>query len=235
MERIIRHINGINNDWLRSFLKLLAIIIYPITLIRSKRGWIIIILSLIILFYGYQKYKHVSRYNAVIENITDYSDIFGTDDKRTRTDAVAVHHDANDLTKQDSVPLLRIHEFHKYGDGYGGGGFAKNSGFAYTFYYEKGRWYQTHRIDDATAHAYDVNHSMIGICMHGNFNINVPTDKMYEDCAIMVLFLQRKFNLDVDKVLGHRDIGGRNKTDCPGRNFSIEKLKGIVRKYDFWV
>lgn len=222
------------NDWLRAFLRLIAIALYPLSLIKSKRVWVIIVLSLIILLYGYKKISYSNRYSSVIENIKDYSDIFGIEDKRTRTDNVVVHHDANDFTKADSVSILSIHEFHRFGDGVEGG-FAKTSGFAYTFYYEKGRWYKIHRIDDATAHAFDVNHSMIGICLHGNFNINVPTEQMYDDCAIMVLYLQRKFNLSVDKVLGHRDLGGKNKTDCPGMNFSIEELKKRVKKFDFWV
>ena len=84
-------------------------------------------------------------------------------------------------------------------------------------------------LNDSGAHARGHNSTHIGICLIGNFNKRPPTDDMLTvtaelirnlfECGCLVAYS------DGPVVQGHRDL---NDTDCPGKQFDLERLRRLV-------
>ena len=69
------------------------------------------------------------------------------------------------------------------------------------------------------------NKDAVGICLVGNFNHTVPTSRQMQSLAKLVRFLQKRYGIPKSRIYGHRTTPGARKTDCPGKNFSIARLK----------
>jgi len=77
------------------------------------------------------------------------------------------------------------------------------------------------------AHAPPHNHDSIGICLVGNFDETDPPDPQLMKAACLVKDLMTVFRLDIESVVGHRDVTpGRT---CPGRKFSMELFRSVVQ------
>jgi hypothetical protein len=70
------------------------------------------------------------------------------------------------------------------------------------------------------------NEHTIGICLIGNFENTKPTDAQYQSLAKLVRFLQGRYAIPTSKIKGHGDV---DATRCPGRNFSMWKLKTLLK------
>ncbi|MFH1615428.1 MAG: peptidoglycan recognition family protein [Planctomycetota bacterium] len=66
------------------------------------------------------------------------------------------------------------------------------------------------------------NEHTIGICLVGDFNKSYPTEKQWQSALKLVRFLQKRYSIPTNKIVGHRDV---KPTDCPGRNFSMTRFK----------
>jgi len=68
----------------------------------------------------------------------------------------------------------------------------------------------------------------IGICLVGNFDETYPTARQMRSLARLVQFLQRRYNIPTSRVYGHGTTPGARVTDCPGRYFSMSRLKSML-------
>lgn len=85
------------------------------------------------------------------------------------------------------------------------------------------RW--IHQMDGAHCNANDMNKIGIGICLVGNFNDDKVSPLQRESLIWLVRQLQQKYKIPSSRVLKHRDVPGKNGTDCPGRQFPWTDVK----------
>ncbi len=83
----------------------------------------------------------------------------------------------------------------------------------------------------AGAHAKSPQNRMneigIGICLVGNFEKTRPTEAQMEALAALVRRLRQRERIPRRNVIGHRDVI-EGYTVCPGRHFSIERLREML-------
>lgn len=85
------------------------------------------------------------------------------------------------------------------------------------------RW--IHQMDGAHCNALDMNKRGIGICLVGNFNEDQVSATQMESVVWLVRKLQLKYKIPNSRVLKHRDVPGKQGTDCPGRQFPWESFR----------
>ncbi|UCG48585.1 MAG: N-acetylmuramoyl-L-alanine amidase [Phycisphaerales bacterium] len=68
------------------------------------------------------------------------------------------------------------------------------------------------------------NEEGVGICLVGDFNYTSPTAKQMQSLAKLVRFLRRRYGISEVRIYGHKDTPGARVTDCPGRNFPMDRL-----------
>lgn len=73
------------------------------------------------------------------------------------------------------------------------------------------------------AHAKGANEDSIGICLVGNFNRQKPSDKQLSSLVSLILKLKKLYSLVNADITLHKLVKG-SSTECPGKNFSLEKL-----------
>jgi LysM repeat protein len=144
-----------------------------------------------------------------------------------RWNTIVVHHSAS-----ASGDARSINAFHTYvrrwpnGLGYHfviGNGTGTPDGFI-----EAGpRWAKQMDGAHAKSPGNRVNQTGIGICLVGNFEETEPTDAQMEALVALVRRLQRRYNIPTRNVIGHRDVI-KGYTVCPGRHFSIERLREML-------
>lgn len=72
------------------------------------------------------------------------------------------------------------------------------------------------------------NEEAVGICLVGNFNHGVPTTRQMQSLVGLVRFLQSRYRISRSRVYGHNSTPGAGATDCPGRNFSIARVRSMI-------
>ncbi len=72
------------------------------------------------------------------------------------------------------------------------------------------------------------NRDAIGICLVGNFNETLPSRKQMDALLKLVRFLQKRYAIPKQNIYGHNTTPGSRITDCPGKNFSIDKFKSML-------
>jgi hypothetical protein len=82
------------------------------------------------------------------------------------------------------------------------------------------RWRQ--QLHGAHAGKVDYNQSGIGICLVGNFEKYAPTKAQLNSVRRLIGHLQSTYKIHAKNVIGHGDL---KQTACPGRHFSIAKVK----------
>ena len=68
----------------------------------------------------------------------------------------------------------------------------------------------------------------IGICLVGNFNNHPPDEQQMQSLARLVHFLCSEFKIPTSAIYTHGGVTG--KTQCPGKQFDLERLKGMLRQ-----
>lgn len=144
--------------------------------------------------------------------------------------AIIIHHSDTDVGNAAS-----FNNWHKYGrhwDGVGydfviGNGSKTPDGFIETTF----RWKQ----QVAGAHCGGTpenwaNEFGIGICLVGDFDKVSPSKKQLESLTKLVNFLSSRYGIPKSHIYGHGTTPGSKGTRCPGKRFSIAKLKATVAK-----
>lgn len=72
------------------------------------------------------------------------------------------------------------------------------------------------------------NKEAVGICLVGNFNHAVPTERQVQSLTRLLRFLQNRYKIPRSRIYGHRTTPGARRTECPGKNFSMAKLKSML-------
>jgi len=70
------------------------------------------------------------------------------------------------------------------------------------------------------------NERGIGVALVGDLDRHPPTPKQMASLARLVRFLMDKCNISEGRVVGHGDV---DQTHCPGKYFSMWKLKRQIR------
>ena len=134
---------------------------------------------------------------------------FGAMDIRSSTEQLVCHHSG--VTVLQTVET--IHNYHKNTNGW--------SGIGYHFYVRKnGNIYRGRPENTVGAHCVGANYNSIGICFEGNFSKETMGEAQLKAGQELVAYLKKKYG--ISKVKGHRDFGN---TDCPGKNFPLDKIK----------
>jgi len=68
------------------------------------------------------------------------------------------------------------------------------------------------------------NEHTIGVCMVGDFDRYATPDYQWQSMLKLVRYLQDRYQISADRILGHRDVPGA-KTTCPGRRVSLETIR----------
>ncbi|MGR3179472.1 MAG: peptidoglycan recognition protein family protein [Candidatus Anammoxibacter sp.] len=91
------------------------------------------------------------------------------------------------------------------------------------------RW--TNQIHGAHTGKMELNKVSIGICLVGNFEKQQigPSEQQLESLLPLVKYLCEKYDIPVDKVLGHNQIM-QNHTSCPGKHFPLYEFKMELTK-----
>lgn len=151
----------------------------------------------------------------------------GSEPRRWRY--VVIHHSAS--TKDCA---RTINDFHRNTRGW-------RNGLAYDFVIGNGsmtpdgwievghRWAKQLVGAHAKSHDNRMNEIGIGICLVGNFDVGAacPSEAQMESLVALVRQLQRRYHIPKRRVIGHRDVL-ENYTACPGKNFSIERLRDML-------
>jgi len=72
------------------------------------------------------------------------------------------------------------------------------------------------------------NEDAVGICLVGNFNLHRPTQRQMQSLVKLVRFLQVRYGISKSRIYGHRNTPGAGITDCPGKHFSLVRLKSML-------
>ena len=136
--------------------------------------------------------------------------------RRSRTDAVVIHHVGN---TDKNINAAAIHRWHR-----------KNgwAGIGYHYVIRKDGSIERGRpLDTVGAHTYDHNDNTVGICVVGNFELSRPTSEQFRATEKLVGAICRNYDITPnDKtVFGHKDFC---KTTCPGI-YLYKWLPDIIR------
>jgi hypothetical protein len=72
------------------------------------------------------------------------------------------------------------------------------------------------------------NEDGIGICLVGNFDNTTPTPQQMQSLARLVRFLQKRYGIPQNRILGHGSTPGAHVTHCPGARFPMSRLKQML-------
>jgi N-acetylmuramoyl-L-alanine amidase len=143
--------------------------------------------------------------------------------------AIIIHHSAT-----DKGCLASIDDYHRKNNGWDGIGYdfvigngkgAGNGSIESTFRW-KGQKTGAHCKTDYSNWA---NIDGIGICLVGNFDESRPSGNQMESLSKLVRFLSKRYNIPAGRIYGHNTTPGHStKTDCPGKNFSMSRLKATL-------
>ena len=68
------------------------------------------------------------------------------------------------------------------------------------------------------------NEEAVGICVVGNFDQTVPTERQMQALIKLCRFLTERYAIPTIRVYGHEATPGANETDCPGALFPLDRL-----------
>lgn len=126
--------------------------------------------------------------------------------QRPQTTHLIIHHAA-----AESATAEGIHAYHL------SLGWA---GIAYHFLVRKdGSVYAGRPIDKQGGHTVGMNHSSIGICFEGNFDIEYMTETQLEAGQELIAYIVGLYPSII--ITRHGDF---NATACPGKNFPFEEM-----------
>lgn len=126
--------------------------------------------------------------------------------------SILLHHSA---TNRDNTTLEDINNWHK------ARGFKSSSLGFYVGYhfviFADGWTKQTRRENEIGSHTIP-NEGKIGICLTGNFEIEMPTSAQLASLQELLERIKKDYQLDDSVIFGH---GEKNKTLCCGKNLMI--------------
>ena len=128
-----------------------------------------------------------------------------------RIDKIILHHSATTSGTSDAFAKYHV-DTNKW------------PGIGYHFVITKqGMIEQVNELETISYHAAGQNTSAIGICLVGNFDIDVPTQMQLNSLELLIKYLRVLLQRNVP-VFGHCDFSTKT---CPGKNFNLDFFKSI--------
>ena len=119
--------------------------------------------------------------------------------------SIVIHHSQNRKNFKE-IKNLHINEY-------------KQDDIGYHFVVDKqGNILNGRDIRKIGAHVYNHNKNSIGICLIGNFDIQIPNKEQINSLLKLIKELKSKY--DIEEIKMHREFPNVSKT-CPGKNFSL--------------
>ncbi len=72
------------------------------------------------------------------------------------------------------------------------------------------------------------NEDGIGICLVGNFNDSMPSERQMQSLVRLTNFLQKRYGISRSRIYGHGTTPGAHVTDCPGNMFPMARFKSML-------
>jgi hypothetical protein len=78
----------------------------------------------------------------------------------------------------------------------------------------------------AGMHCFDnkMNQESIGICLVGNFDLSVPTERQMQSLLKLIADLQAQYRIPKSNIRLHQEVDKR-QTNCPGKKFPADKVR----------
>ena len=128
-----------------------------------------------------------------------------------KINTIAIHHSQNRKGFQE-IKDLHVHEY-KWDD------------IGYHFVIDKkGDILNGRNIEKIGAHVHGYNDDSVGICLIGNFDIEIPNKEQINSLLKLINELKSKY--DIKEIKMHRDFPNANKT-CPGKNFNLNSMRKL--------
>ena len=77
------------------------------------------------------------------------------------------------------------------------------------------------------AHAHGYNKNSLGICLIGNLDKNMPTEKQLSTLFSFLKGKIKEHNLPVSHIVGHNELPDATKS-CPGRKMDMDYVRAVV-------
>ncbi len=147
---------------------------------------------------------------------------------RNVPDKIIVHHSA------DSSPytqLSKINQYHK------GRGFPESrKGYFVGYHYlieHDGKITQTKDHDEEGAHTKGQNFRSIGICLAGEFDLDLPTAEQRRSLSTLLRKVCATCGISQSDVYPHRRFG---ETHCYGMRLTSDwaQIQGLIGQLNFW-
>lgn len=121
---------------------------------------------------------------------------------------IIVHHTADSY---NGLQFQKVNSYHKEKD------FPRSSlGYFCGYHYlieRNGELRQARNDNEEGAHCKGRNFVSIGICLTGNFNIEIPTKEQEETLGALCADLMTRYNIPISKIIPHRTY---TRTECFG-------------------
>jgi len=136
---------------------------------------------------------------------------------------LVIHHTATDRDTTTFASVKSNHINKGWGD------------IGYHFFITTNRCHTGRGETEVGAHcrADGMNFKSLGICLTGNFQVQIPTNWQVSRLEKLVRSLQNKYNIPNNRILAHREVKNA-ATACPGKNLIpiIEELRGGLSMSD---
>lgn len=146
--------------------------------------------------------------------IKDLQLAFNKNVHRTKTEYIVIHHSGGD-TSATVNDIAKIHFGERGWTGIGYHYFITADGTIFNLRDDSER---------EVPHAIGFNNNCIAICLSGNFSKNKVPEIQWKIALELVRVMMSKYNVDVEHVIGHRELSG-NDTECPGKLFDLEQFR----------
>lgn len=147
---------------------------------------------------------------------------------RAKTDLIVLHNVGGTMSCAD------IHKMHMADPE------ANYSGIAYNIYVDKdgttiwgrGLEYEGGHVANGESATKGVNARSVGIVANGNFMKEKMSKAQEEALMRVVADVVRYYGFtSISQIVSHREIAGRNHTDCPGTYFPADEIREYIRTY----
>jgi hypothetical protein len=137
---------------------------------------------------------------------------------------IIIHHSAT-IDNPNSNNYVGICNYHQ------GLGWDPPCGYHYVYEYEDGHLVKhiarPENKNGAHTKENKMNFKSIGICVVGNFDIEYPTEELYEKLSNDIIEIMEKYpDMKVDDIEPHNKYA--TYKSCPGKNFDMDYLKKLV-------
>jgi len=144
---------------------------------------------------------------------------------RRKFNKIIIHHSAGDDNKEANWgDIKRWHRIHNLWKDIGYHAGIERVGR--DIYVMMGRsWRQ------AGAHCAGFNSRGFGFCFVGNYTHKPPDGEMMRVAVRFLRDVMDIYEISVEDVVGHREVK-EGKTECPGKAFDMEDLRGRLREME---